>query len=56
MVLDDIGVFLEGLALVTVGTDFILGKMPPKPSVCCALTEYAGEPPLRNQSEGAARS
>ena len=56
MVLEDLGVYLEGLALVTVGTDLILGHMPSSPKVCCALLEYGGDPPLRNQSEGAARS
>jgi hypothetical protein len=55
-VLEDLGGFLEGLSLVTVGTDLFLGNMPPSPSVCCALLEYEGEPPLRNQSEGVARS
>lgn len=56
MILEDLGVHLEGLALVTVGTDLILGHLPPDPSECCALLEYGGDPPLRNQSEGAARS
>lgn len=54
MVLEDLGVLLEGLALVTVGDDLILGHMPSSPSLCCALLEYGGEAPLRNQSEGAA--
>lgn len=56
MLLDDLGVFLEGLALVTVGTDLQLGTLDLEPSECCALIEYAGDQPLRNQSEGAARS
>lgn len=56
MVLEDLGVYLEGLALVTVGTNLILGHLPASPIVCCALLEYGGDPPLRNQSEGAARS
>ena len=56
MVLEDLGVYLEGLALATVGTDLILGHVPPSPSLCCALLEYGGDQPLRNQSEGAAGS
>lgn len=54
MVLSDLGVYLQGLALATPGTDLFYGLMPTEPEVCCALVEYGGEPPMRNQSEGAA--
>jgi len=56
MVLDDLGVFVETAALATVGTNLFLGHMPETPSVCCAFLEYGGDAPMRNQSEGAARS
>jgi hypothetical protein len=56
MVLDDLGMYIEAEALATVGTDLILGHMPASPSLCCALLEYGGDAPLRNQNEGAAHS
>jgi len=55
-VLEDLGVLIETNGLATVGTDLFLGHLPESPAVCCALLEYGGEQPLRNQSEGAARS
>jgi len=55
-VLDDLGVLIETEGLATVGTNLFLGHLPSSPSECCALLEYGGEQPLRNQSEGAARS
>jgi hypothetical protein len=55
-VCDDLAAHVEGLAIVTRGTDMFLGRLPTEPSECCALVEYSGDPPLRNQSEGAARS
>lgn len=56
MVLSDLIVYLDGLALVSSGVDIFAGTLPPSPTECCALLEYAGDPPLRNQTEGNARS
>lgn len=56
MLLDELGAFIGSKALATVGVDLLLGGLKPDPAECCALVEYSGEPPLRNQNEGAARS
>lgn len=47
---------IETAGLATYGVDLFLGGMPSEPSLCCALIEYGGEPPLRTQNEGAAHS
>lgn len=56
MLLPEIASVIETAALATTGTDLFLGGLPSDPSECCALIEYGGEPPLRTQNEGAARS
>jgi hypothetical protein len=45
---------LETAGLGTFGTDLFAGGLPSEPIECCALVEYGGEPPLRNQTDGAA--
>lgn len=47
---------IETAGLATYGVDLFLGTLPSDPSLCCALIEYGGEPPLRTQNEGAAHS
>lgn len=56
MVLDDLAVFVEAAGHATRNIDLFLGVLPETPSECIALTEYAGDQPLRNQADGAART
>ena len=43
--LSDIGTYLAGKGIGTLGTDIFLGQMPDKPDNGVALFEYAGYPP-----------
>jgi hypothetical protein len=45
MFLLEIGRYLEGEHLGTLGDDLCLGEMPDKPDACVALFEYAGKAP-----------
>jgi len=56
MLLNEISTAIQTAGLATIGTDLFKGGLPPEPSECCALVEYGGEPPLRNQTDGAAHS
>lgn len=47
---------IQTAGLATFGTDMFAGVLPPNPVECCALVEYGGEPPMRNQTDGAAHS
>jgi hypothetical protein len=47
---------IEAAGLATLEADLFLGTLPSNPTLCCALAEYAGEPPLRTQNEGHAHS
>ena len=56
MLLNEMVTVIETAGLGTFGTDLFSGGLPPNPVECCALVEYTGEAPLRNQTDGAAHS
>jgi len=70
VMLKEIGTYLQGQGIGTLGTDIFLGLMPDEPDNCIALFEYAGSPPdlhwngeypglqvrVRNKSYAAART